>query len=123
MSRRLLLLILFSLVVLTCVGVAAVWWVSGPKHGITAGNIAKIRDGMTESEAMQILGAPAGDYSEGRQHGFALPVGPGLIRKGWIADRCSIELDFDADGRISTKTPRVGPPETRSERSHRWLGP
>jgi hypothetical protein len=82
-------------------------WPITPRHCITEENLNKIGMGMTEDEVVQILGAPAGDYSTGKHlYHPELIGGPARVYSGrlackeWVGDEGKIRVCFEASGRV-----------------------
>jgi hypothetical protein len=71
-----------------------------PRHRITFNNLQNVQFGMTEQEVEAILGAPSGDYSNGKTQTSGGCSYSGGINKKWIAEDCAIELAFGPDGRV-----------------------
>jgi hypothetical protein len=127
-SRRIKRLIGLAAVVVFFAG-TLVWWlaISGPR--ITPAAYSQIRLGMTRGDIEAIIGAPPGDYCErdtrrpnGRVVLFSrTDTDPPLLerwtggihlipdkehRAVWTANTCEIDIEYDADFRVSRKTLR-----------------
>jgi hypothetical protein len=107
-SRKTLLLLSGCLLLVA----AAFWyvWRLPPKHFITDGNADRILLGMTEDEAVRVLGVPAGDYITG-PWAFGTPADYQIIGdvcssydwKVWAGDDVTVRLGFDKYGRVQLK--------------------
>jgi outer membrane protein assembly factor BamE (lipoprotein component of BamABCDE complex) len=71
-----------------------------PRHRITFDNLKNVQFGMTEQDVETILGAPSGDYSNGKTQTSGSVSYSGGVNKKWIAADCAIELAFAPDGRV-----------------------
>jgi hypothetical protein len=121
--RKRTLLAIGLLVVLAVVLAIGMPWMTAPAHRITLRNIEKIQGGMTEPQAEAILGAPAGDYSDGRnQPAGGVSSFPGGLNKKWIAEDCAVELAFAPNGRVGGISMTDARPESWLARLRRWLG-
>lgn len=110
------------LVALAGAVLVGVWLARAPAHRITFENLKEIRAGLTEQEVETILGAPAGDYSNGRTRmwgGVSIPRG---VNKSWIADDCAIEVAFAPNGRVGGISITDARPETWIDKLRRLLG-
>jgi len=122
MSKSRALLLMLALVVCLAAGFVVFLWVTAPGHHITFENLQQIQAGMTEQEVETILGAPAGDYSNGRTRmwgGVSISKG---VNKKWIADDCAIEVAFAPNGRVGGLCITDARPETWIDKLRRWLG-
>jgi hypothetical protein len=134
-----MLLVAVALMLLGGAGVAV--WLRAPRHHITAENVKRIKEGMTQQEVEAIVGAPAGNYAAGRSFAVYL-AGPSAPRWGqrwestkdrglgdlhaaeWLGDEAAVEVWFAQDGRACVVVPgvvvRLKDPFVNKLR--RWLG-
>jgi hypothetical protein len=91
--------------------------------GITWENFERLRKGMTQAEAEEILGGPPGWYTDRKvlvvEHGV-------LFRRWWIGDEAVIEVAFGFDEsnpelpwKLHRKHFKPLPPETLAEKWER----
>lgn len=143
--RKPLLFLLGLVALLLAGGYLLLWLTAPPRHRITEESYAQIREGMTESEAEQTLGGPAGDYTRGRavptiqaaldEEGRPLWEGDFLLnpgswaqearRKTWVGETWAVYVAFDEQGRVkeALKVGTAVPPDTTLlARLRRWLG-
>jgi hypothetical protein len=123
MSRRKRVLLWVGLLVaLLGAGLVGVRWWTRPTHHITMDNLEKIQGGLTEQQVETILGAPAGDYSNGRTRTWGGVNYPGGVNKKWIADDCAIEVAFAPNGRVGGVSITDARPESWIDKLRRWFG-
>jgi hypothetical protein len=119
-KRRFLLL---SLLVLVAIMVPFLFF--GEEHRFTSQQCNRLKVGMTRGEVIQILGWPAGDYTNGKGHYLFLGVtgttadawhpgtNPDKTNSSWCGEYGAIWAHFDDDGKLTETTywhPREAPP-------------
>jgi hypothetical protein len=109
MKHKRLLLALASVAAVFTAGYLALRLMP-PRHRINLDNTRAIEKGMTEEEAVKILGVRAGDYSSTKPGGTFLyhqkaVSGTELVRmrggKFWASDETGVWLRFDDAGRVA----------------------
>ena len=105
-------------IALLLLAVAALLWMMylSAQTGISERTFQKIKIGMTEKEAINIIGSPPGDYRS-EPPGFLLEIvrGHDFEEKIWISNEASIYLWIDAAGTVKDKLfDREGAPSLMS---------
>lgn len=79
-----------------------------PRPRIDQATLDRIQIGMAESEVIEIVGAPPGDYGVGRYEMdvtgsmlFPMPVDANEQR--WVGQEKAIVISLDADGKVNRK--------------------
>jgi hypothetical protein len=127
---------------LLLVGVALVvlggWltvWMTGPKHHITRESIFRIKEGMTQHEIEEILGAPPGDYSPGdsvvayleppgRLSGNQVAAIAFAKKAVWVGDEAAVRVWFNNNDKAARCDYGfvVRPQISLLDKVRRWLG-
>jgi hypothetical protein len=84
-----------------------------PVPRITKEHYERIAEGMTEKQVEAILGAPAGNYATGPVLSMRPPrvkrwTSPPITTKTWRGDWGWIEVGFDKEGSVCSKSLRAG---------------
>jgi len=97
--RRRVLVLLTSLLALARVGLAVVALIV-PTSPVSLGNCARVRHGMTEAEAIAILGRPGplDEYTV-----FLLDYEPGDELRQWIGPDGTLIVTLDEEGRVGRR--------------------
>jgi outer membrane protein assembly factor BamE (lipoprotein component of BamABCDE complex) len=81
----------------------AVYCYTRPQPRIDEETLAKIKDGMTEREVIDVIGAPAGNYGLGDgEMPFLLWYSnePKGVAKDWLGHENGLRVWFDSDGKV-----------------------
>ena len=141
MMRHKRLLLIFGCLAAVLLAGYVTLRLTAPRHRITPENIRAIKKGMTEQEAEEILGAPAGDYSSAKNRewfvdtinfrdgtGSTIPLFSlsDLVEKRggkfWVGDEAIIWVSFDEAGQATEMYGSVFPNESLLAKLRRWLG-
>jgi hypothetical protein len=77
---------------LVVLGVGGILIIEKQRSGITRSNFEKIQLGMNETEVGNILGGPAGDYTDRPIFVFMHGV---MFRRWWIGDEGVVTIELD----------------------------
>ncbi len=120
---------LCAFVFLTTTAFVAPWLLLSTPPRFTEQQCRELKDGMTEQEAIALLGCASGDYTAGKgvyvslfgdYHVANLRE---LEAKSWADHHGAIVLYFDGEGKVTHKeySPAVNPPPTVWGRIKSWF--
>jgi hypothetical protein len=112
--RELRVLLVAAAVVLAFGACAFLLSRNQPRPGITRDNFERIQEGMTTEEVEEILGGPAGRYTD---RPIMVPIEGIMFRRWWIGDTgvVTIELTSDEPRRVRRKRFAPVPPGAFAE--------